>query len=378
MPLVLNEEQVMLKNSAKEFCKSTPVEALRKLRDEKNSVGYELGVWKEMAAMGWTSLNIPEAYGGLDFGYTGLGQVLEETGRTLTASPLFSTVLLGSTTLLLAGTDDQKESLLPSIVSGESTFTLALDEKNIHHPFHIETTATKEEDRFILNGKKLFVLDGHTADHLIVVARTSGKAEEKNGISLFIVNAKNENIRIQRTSTMDSRNAATIQFKNVVVSSSALIGTLDEGGVVLEKVLDIARIGLCAEMLGSMQEAFNRTVTYLKQRQQFGVPIGSFQALQHRAAKMFGEIELCKSMVLKSLQAIDKDSDNLSMLASMTKAKVGNTFQLVANEGVQMLGGIGMTDDEEMGFFLKRAKVAQHIFGDSNYHLDRYAQLNGY
>ena len=215
MPLVLNEEQVMLKNSAKEFCKSTPVESLRKLRDEKHPVGYEPDVWKEMAAMGWTSLIIPEAYGGLDFGYTGLGQVLEETGRTLTASPLFSTVLLGSTTLLLAGSEAQKESLLPSIVAGESTFTLAVDEKNIHSPFHIETTATKQGDTFILNGKKVFVLDGHTADYLIVVARTSGNSEEKNGLSLFIINAKNKNIRIHRTSTMDSRNAATIHFENV-------------------------------------------------------------------------------------------------------------------------------------------------------------------
>jgi len=238
--------------------------------------------------------------------------------------------------------------------------------------------ATKEKDHFILNGKKLFVLDGHTADHLIVVARTSGNTEDKNGISIFIVSAKNENIHIQRTSTMDSRNAATIQFDQVIVPSAALVGTLDESAEVLEKVLDMARIGLCAEMLGSIQEVFNRTVRYLKQRQQFGVPIGSFQALQHRAAKMFGEIELCKSMVLTALQAIDNNSSNLSMLASMTKAKVGSTFQLVANEGVQMFGGIGMTDDEEIGLFLKRAKVTQQILGDANYHLDRYARLNGY
>jgi len=379
MPLVINEEQLMLKNSAKEFCKSkSPVEALRKLRDEKNPMGFESNVWKEMTEMGWSSLTIPEAYGGLDFGYTGLGQILEETGRTLTASPLVSTVLLGTTTLLLAGSENQKATLLPAIASGESTISLGFNEKNIHAPFYINTSATKKDDSFVLNGKKVFVLDGHTADYIIVTARTSDASVDKNGISLFLVNTKDKNIRIEKTAMMDSRNAANIHFNNVVLSSDNLIGQLDEGGIILEKVLDIARIGLSAEMLGSMQEAFDRTISYLKERRQFGVPIGSFQALQHRAAKMYGEIELCKSLVLKSLQAIDKKSNNLSLLASMTKAKVGSTLQLITNEGVQLFGGIGMTDDEEIGFFLKRARVAQRTFGDSNYHLNRYAELNGY
>jgi len=379
MSLIINEEQQMLKSSAKEFCQSrTPVEALRKLRDENNSTGFDSATWKEMVEMGWTSLTIPEAYGGLNFGYTGLGQILEETGRTLTASPLVSTVLLGTTTLLLAGNETQKSSILPAVASGETTFAFASDEKNIHKPFHVETSASKVDDGYIINGTKKFVLDGHTANQLIVTARTSGATEDKNGISIFLIDAKTDGVQIERTTMVDSRNAATINFNNVKVASTALIGTENNGGDVLEKVLDIARIGISAEMLGSMQEAFDRTIAYLKERKQFGVTIGSFQALQHRAAIMFGEIELCKSLVIKSLQAIDKGSKNLPMLASMTKAKVGETIQLVTNEGIQLFGGIGMTDDEEIGFFLKRARVAQRTFGDANYHMDRYARLNGY
>jgi len=177
---------------------------------------------------------------------------------------------------------------------------------------------------------------------------------------------------------MDSRNAASIEFSHVKLGHEALLGAENQAGSIIEKVLDIARIGASAEMLGSMSEAFERTLTYLKERQQFGKSIGSFQALQHRAAIMFSEIELCKSLVLKSLQAIDKDSPKLPLLASMTKAKVGETFQLVSNEGVQLFGGIGMTDDEAIGFFLKRARITQHAFGDKNYHLDRFAKLNGF
>ena len=379
MPLVISEEQLMLKNSAKEFCKSkTSIDALRKLRDEKNEWGYDQSVWKEMVNMGWTSLTIPQSYGGLDFGYVGLGQILEETGKTLTASPLVSTVLLGTSAILLGGNENQKKNLLPKIVEGEITIAFAIDESNRHQPFNISTTASKNENGYLLKGKKVFVLDGHVADQLVVVARTSGTTKGKDGLSLFLVDKKQMGLKINRTIMMDSRNAATIVFDQVQLGHDSLLGTENEAGSVIEQVLDIARIGLSAEMLGSMLEAFERTITYLKERQQFGVTIGSFQALQHRSAIMFSEIELCKSLVLKSLQAIDNNSKKLPLLASMCKAKVNETIQLVSNEGVQLFGGIGMTDDESIGFFLKRARVAQQTFGDQNFHLDRYARLNGF
>lgn len=375
MPLILTEEQTMLKTSAKEYLKErAPVNALRKLRDERDETGFDRQVWQEMTEMGWASLTIPEAYGGLNFGYTGLGQILEEMGRALTASPMVSTCLLGTTAINLAGNEKQKETLLPAIADGKLIVSLALDEANRHNPSSISTTATKSEGGYVLNGKKVFVLDGHVADKYIIVARTA----DNSGISMFIVDAQTEGINCQRTIMMDSRNAANLTFDNVKVEASALLGEAGKGGDVLNKILDIARIGLSAEMLGAMLEAFDRTIAYLKERKQFGVTIGSFQALQHRAAEMYSEIELCKSLVLSALQAIDKDSPKLPILASMTKTKVGETFKLVSNEAVQMFGGIGMTDEEEIGFFLKRARVAQHTFGDANYHLDRFAKMQGF
>lgn len=367
----------MLKTSAAEFLKEkAPVAALRKLRDEKHPKGYDPTLWQEMAEMGWASLVIPEAYGGLAFGYVGLGQLLEEMGRTLTASPMVSTALVGAHAILLAGNAEQKERLLPAISAGELLVTLALDEGRQHRPAKTAMSATEQGDGYVLNGKKVFVLDGQVANQLVVVARTAGNAGDEAGLTMFLVDAQAQGITISHQQMMDSRNVAAISFDNV--KAIEVLGEIDQAFEVLNQVLDIACIGLSAEMLGTMCEAFERTIQYLKERKQFGVAIGSFQALQHRAALMYGEIEICKSMVIKALQAIDKGKPDLSRIASMTKAKVGETIRLVTNEGVQMFGGIGMTDDEEIGFFLKRARVAQVTFGDYNFHLDRYARLLGF
>ncbi|MEZ5043205.1 MAG: acyl-CoA dehydrogenase family protein [Saprospiraceae bacterium] len=369
MALILNEEQNMLKTSAKEFLtKEAPISALRFLRDANDKTGYDKALWQEMAAMGWAALTIDEAYGGLGFGYVGLGQILEESGRTLTASPLVATVLLGTTVINISGSESQKEALLPLIAEGNLTLSLAFEESNAHRPFSIKTKAEATGDHLVISGTKVFVLDGHVADKLIVSALIGDE------IKLFLVNANAPGITIERKVMMDSRNTATVTFDKVKVNIEDKIGDK----TTLEKVLDIARIGLAAEMLGASQEAFDRTLAYLKERVQFGVAIGSFQALQHRAALMFSEIEICKSMVLKALQDIDHDDPNLPLMASMVKAKVGEVAKLVSNEAIQMFGGIGMTDDEEIGFFLKRARVAQQTFGDYNYHLDRFATLNGF
>lgn len=375
MNLVINEEQQMLKTSAKEFLKNrAPVEALRKLRDSNNSKGYDPQLWKEMAEMGWASLNIPEAYGGMDFGFVGFGQVLEEMGRTLVATPMVSTCLVGTSIINFGGNTMQKENYLPRIAEGNILVSLASEESNSHQPLKISTQYSKTEDGFSISGKKVFVLDGNVADYFVVTATDL----DKNGITLFIIDAKTEGITIEKKIMMDSRNAAIVTFDNVKVSDIDMIGEEGKGKRTLEKALDIARIGLSAEMLGSMQEAFDRTIAYLKERKQFGVVIGTFQALQHRAADMYCEIQVCKSLVIKALQAIDTDSPMLPYIASMTKSKVGETLQLVTNEGIQLFGGIGMTDDEEIGFFMKRARVAQQTFGDYNYHLDRFATLSGF
>jgi alkylation response protein AidB-like acyl-CoA dehydrogenase len=343
------------------------VAALRQLRDDNDAVGFDKKLWSEMSEMGWTALTIPEQYGGLAFGYVGLGQVLEESGRTLTASPLVSTSLLCSSAILLGGNDAIKQELLSEIMAGDKIYAFAHEESKHHNPELVNAKAVKTTEGYEITGKKTFVLDGHVADKLIVSARS------EQGIELFVVDAKAKGISIEKTVMMDSRNSSEISF-----DATPVIFKLSGAERTLEKTLDIARIGLSAEMLGCSLEAFERTVNYMKARKQFGVSIGVFQALQHRASKMFCEIELLKSVVLKALQGIDENVDNLPELASMAKAKAGETVKLITQEGVQIFGGIGMTDDEEIGFFIKRARVAQITLGDYNFHLDRFARLNNY
>ena len=381
MAMILNEEQTMLKDSAKDFCtNNTPIGQLRKLRDESSADGFDRDSWKGMVDLGWAAIPWGEEHGGLAFGYKGLGVVTEESGRTLTASPLFSSVWVGGTIVNLGGSDSKKSELLTKVAAGELLLALALEESHRHSPYNIATKADSSGDSFLLSGKKTFVLDGHVADKLIVVARTSGEQAERDGISLFLVDREAEGVNVIRTIMADSRNAANVELSNVKVSSDAIIGELGKGADVLDPALDIARIGISAEMLGSLQECFERTVDYLKERKQFGVAIGSFQALKHRAANMFCEIELSKSCVLEALTALeeDRDSEEVSKLASLTKAKVGETFNMVSREGIQMHGGIGMTDEFDIGFFIKRAAVTEQTFGDVNFHRNRFGELEGY
>ena len=382
MALVLSEDQQLLKDSAKNFCEqNAPVSVLRGLRDSKDEQGYDQMIWSQMIELGWAGMAIPEAYGGFDCGYGGLGVVLEETGKTLVSSPLISTVLVGATAIVQLGSETQKQDLLPKIVAGELLIALALDEHTSHKPSRIATTATKIDGGYCLNGSKTFVLDGHIANRLIVVARTSGETDGEQGISLFLVDANAKGLNVARTIMVDSRNSSNIQFNKVAVAEDALLGELGQGFNGLDSVLDIARIGIAAEMLGSMQAVFESIVEFLKQREQFGVLIGSFQGLQHRAAEMYSEIELCKSAVRAALAGLD-DPDTtqaeIAELASMTKAKLSEVFFLVSNEGIQMHGGIGMTDEFDVGFFIKRARVAQQFLGDASFHRDRYATLNGF
>jgi alkylation response protein AidB-like acyl-CoA dehydrogenase len=381
MPMILNEEQTMLKDTAKEFCASNaPISQLRKLRDSEAKDGFDRDTWAKMVELGWAGIPFPEEYGGLAFGYKGLGVVTEETGRTLAASPLFATVWVGATAVNAGGSDAQKSDLLPKVASGELLLALAVEEGTRHAPYTIGTKATEAGGSFTIKGRKTFVLDGHVADKLIVVARTSGKKKDRDGLTLFLVDRAADGVKVTRTKMVDSRNAANMQFRDVAVPRSAVIGQVGKGADVLDRTLDIARIGIAAEMLGSTQECFERTVQYLKDRKQFGVPIGSFQALKHRAADMFCEVELSKSVVLEALTALDdgRSAEEVAKLASLAKAKVGETFTRVSREGIQMHGGIGMTDEFDIGFFIKRSAVAEQIFGDVNFHRDRYATLEGY
>ena len=374
MALIINEEQQMLKTSTKEFLDlKSPLSSLRDLRDNSYKT-YDKELWMEMVEMGWTALTIPEKYNGLNFGYVGLGQLLEEMGRKLTLSPIVSTVLLSSTLISLSKNEILKAKLFQEIMNGSKLVSVAHEEGVHHNPNMLNSLLSKKGERYVLNGNKNFVIDGSLSDYLIV----SSKDESGSNTMLVLVDSKSDGISFNNKVHMDSRTYSDISFNNVKVEESSFLSQVNDGNSILEKTFDIARVGLAAEMLGSIQEAFEMTMNYLKEREQFGVKIGSFQALQHRSAIMFGEIELCKSIVLKSLQAIDSDDSNLPKLASLAKAKLGMTFKLVSNEAVQMHGGIGVTDDADIGFFLKRARVIQRTLGDSNYHLDRLAKMNNY
>ena len=288
---------------------------LRRLRDTEDEVGFSRDLWQEMTEMGWAGIVVPEEHGGLGYGYVGAGIILEEMGRTLTASPLFSTAILGATALARLGSEQQKDELLPAIASGGLIVALAIDEGPHHNPANIALEAQRKNGGFVLNGDKSFVIDGHVADKLIVPVRTSQKKGESSGLTFFLIDVKKTDVAIHRSIMVDSRNAAYIKFENVEVQAEQILGPLDQAFDDLEYILDVGRICLAAEMLGIAQEVFEQTVKYLRERKQFGAPIGSFQALQHRAAALFCDIELCKSVVLKALQGIDEKSALLPGLA---------------------------------------------------------------
>ncbi|MHA7814933.1 MAG: acyl-CoA dehydrogenase family protein [Pseudohaliea sp.] len=378
MTLVLNEEQLMLRDAAAGFLADrASVAQLRALRDRGDETGYDPATWREMVEMGWAGIAIDEAYGGLGYGYTGLGVVLEQAGRHLSASPLESTVLVGATVLGQLASQGQKEAWLPAVAAGERIVTLALQERRHHAPLETAMKATRVDDHYLLDGSKCLVLDAHVADAFIVIARTGGHHSDHHGLAAFLVEAGSEGVHVERRSFVDSRNMGVVVFRDVRVPGSHCLGAPGEAWPGLERALDIINIGLSAMLLGVATEAFERTVAYLQERKQFGRVIGSFQGLQHRAAILFAELELARSIVLDGLRAIDAGED-LGLCASAAKAKLCEVAELATNEGIQLHGGIGMTDEHEIGFFIKRARVLQHLFGDSHYHLDRFAALSGF
>ncbi len=379
MAFVLSEEQTMLRDMAKQFfSEQVPVTNLRKIRDDGSEDGFDRDVWKQIVELGFAGILIPEDLGGTGFGPMGIGIVMQEAGRTLAASPLYATAVLGAGMIIAAGAESQKKQLLPRVAAGELLLALAIDETNHHNPANIAMTATRDGDDFVLSGEKRFVIDGHIADKLIVAARTSGTQGETQGISAFLIDADMAGITRTRTHMVDTRNAANIAFDNVKVPADALLGGTDSAFPELENVLDMGRVCLSAEMLGGIETVFDTTLTYLKERKQFDAIIGTFQALQHRAAEMFCEVEICQSVVLDALSALEERRNDIPRAASLAKARLSEAARLITNEGVQMHGGIGMTDAVDVGLFLKRARVQAQMFGDANFHRSRYADLGGY
>jgi alkylation response protein AidB-like acyl-CoA dehydrogenase len=380
--LVLSEEERLLKTAAHEFLSErAPISAMRRVRDDAVPEAFDRALWQEMAELGWTGLLIPEAFGGSGFSHRGLGQVLEEAGRTLLASPLQSCALIAPRALAMLGTPQQQSMWLPRLAEGKTLMALALDEQPRHAPQAIRTVAQRTNDGYRLRGDKCWVPDGYLADTLLVVATLDAPGISRTDdppSGIFLVPSTSRGLSVERLSLVDSRNAARVHMNDVELPADSLLGDAPVSTATLDTLLDIARIGLAAEMLGSAREAFERTLRYLKLREQFGVVIGSFQALKHRAALMYCELELTASAVLAALDALDSAPTEVAALASLAKAKACELAELVSNEAVQMHGGIGMTDAEEIGFFLKRARVAQQLYGDEVFHRNRYATLMGF
>src|SRR5260370_27543876 len=379
MALVLNDEQTMLRDNARGFlAKNAPIAHLRALRDNRDADGFSRALWKNFVEMGWAGILVPQDYGGLGLGHVEAGVVMEELGRTLTPSPFLSTAVLAASAISRAGSDQEKNNYLPKIVAGELIATLAIDETAKHHPEKTAMTATRADKGFKLSGAKTFVIDGHVAKLLIVAARTSTKAGDTNGLTLLLVDANAPGVRAERTSTVDTHNAARITFDDVKAGTDSVLGEIDAAWDGLEGVLNVARAAVAAEMVGASEEAFGRTVAYLKERKQFGKAIGEFQALQHRAAHLYCELEVTRTAVLKALQTLDDSYDRAGAIVSVAKARAGLSATLAVNEAVQMHGGIGMTDEFDIGLFMKRLRVCRELFGDSNFHADRLARLNRY
>ena len=379
MALVLTEEQSMLRDSARGLISDkAPVSHLRALRDAKDATGFSRELWQSFAEMGFSGLLVPEEFGGSGLGAVEAGVIMEEIGRTLMPSPFLSTAVLAASALTRGGSAAQKAEYLPRISAGALLATLAVDEGAKHRPLQTAMQATRSGNGFRLKGAKAFVVDGHTADLLIVAARTAGAAGEAKGLTLFLVNPKARGVATERTIMVDSHNAARIEFDNVEVDADHVLGEVDSGGALLENLLNIGRGAVASELVGLSEEVFGRTVTYLKERKQFGKLIGEFQALQHRAAELYIDIEITRAAVLKALQALDGDFEHAGAAVAVAKAKAGTTATLAVQEGVQMHGGMGMTDQFDIGFFMKRARVCEELFGDANFHADQLARSRSY
>lgn len=366
--LLLDDEQKMLSRTVRELVRErAPASRIRMFRDRRDSVGFSRELWGEMADLGWLGLQIPERYGGLGLGFFDLCVVLEQSGRELMPEPFISTLLLGVQALLLGGTDQQKQLLLPGVAEGD--VLLAFGYEELRDPLIVRVVG----DRFELTGQKVQVLDAHVADRIFVVASAEDGAK-----TLFMVDPRMDGVSVTRQYRIDGLNAAIVALEGVKVGSDAIVGSHGRGAALLREVLERAAAGAAAQMLGASEQAFDDTIGYLKEREQFGVPIGSFQALQHRAVSVFTEIELTRSAVLAAARAVDESPDDVSRLSALANAMASETFLHTAKEAIQMHGGIGVTDEHDIGFYMKRAHAAHTSFGRPSDHRRRWAELHDY
>ncbi len=369
MGYILTEEQEFLKDSAKDLLKAAPVALVRELRDNNNPNGFSMDLWDKMVEMGWPATALSEESGGLGFGLRGAGILMEESGKTLSGSPLLSTLIVSK--IIERYGNSMMKQILESCINDGKIVAIALQEGNFYSSKPKSTTISIANGKALLNGEKSMVVDGHVADYFLVTA------DSEEGTYTVLVNAKSEGVKIDKVQMMDARFYGVVSFNDLDISEDSTFNPNDSKNIIGD-ITNMANALLSAELIGIMSEAFHRTIDYLKERRQFGKIIGSFQGLQHRAADLYGEIEVSKSLSIRALDALDENDFMAPALCSMAKVKSSKVAQLATNEGVQMFGGIGMTDDEEIGFFLKRARVASLLFGGSNYHLNRYAKMSGY
>lgn len=375
MPLYLNDEQTMLRDTARDFvAEHAPVSHMRKLRDDKDAAGFSRDLWKSFAEMGFTGILIGEDDGGLGLGHVDAGIVLEEIGRNLSPSPFLSTAIAAVEALKGSA---QAGRWFPGILAGETVAALAIDESAKHRD-SVALKAERSGNGFRLSGRKQFVTHGHVADLIIVAARTAGSADDTNGITLFAVEKGAAGLTAEAERLADSSIAARLEFDGVELTADAVIGEVDAGRDPLARLLAAGRTGASAELLGVGGGAMDMTVSYLKERKQFGVTIGSFQALQHRAAHLYSEMEVARAAVLKAQQLLDAGDEKADAAVSVAKAMTALATTLSVQEGVQMHGGIGMTDEYDIGFYMKRARVLAEMFGDANFHADKLARAAGY
>ena len=369
--LLLNEEQTMLRDSARSFlADNAPVAQLRQLRDSRDPAGFAGNIWSAFCDLGYAGVLVPEAHGGAGLGAVEMGVLMEQIGRHLSALPFLASGVVAARLLQAAGSEAQQAQWLPRIARGEAIATLALDEGPKHRPEAVALRAERSGDGWCLSGSKSFVPDGHVASLLLVVARSA------DGPVLFAVPRDTPGVQVERTVTVDAHNAARVLLLDVRLPDAARLPAGGQGA--LQQALDFGRAAAAAELLGIADEVFERTLDYLKQRKQFGKPIGKFQALQHRAAALYVDIELARAALAKALQSLDADPDDAPEAVAVAKAKCGTVATLAVQEGVQMHGGMGMTDQLDFGLFMKRARVLQELYGDAGGQMDRLARMRGY
>jgi alkylation response protein AidB-like acyl-CoA dehydrogenase len=371
MPLYLTDDQAMLRDTARGFIaeEGAIAKELRHWRDKSCKDGFGHTLWKQFGEMGFTGILIDEADGGMGLGHVEAGIVLEEIGRNLTPSPF----LISAVAFVEALKDTAaRERWFPGILAGETVAALAVDEGSKHRPAAIEMRAERSGNGFSLSGRKQFVVQGASADVTLVAAQTD------DGLTLFAVEREANGLDVEGVRLADSSIGARMTFDDVIVDADAVVGEVGGGAEILDRALNAGRAGAAAELIGVGSASMDMTVDYLKQRKQFGRLIGEFQALQFRAAHLYSELEIARSATLKAQQLLDEGSDEAETMVSVAKAKAGRASLLAVQEGVQMHGGIGMTDEYDIGLYMKRDRVLNELFGDPGYHADKLARMKGY